>query len=96
MREPWVQLLQRLLQTLDGQPKATLRANVQRLLSWLDHRVTDFRAGYMLGHASGNAGDLLALLAAYTAEQVEVIPVPDIRAGWCQSWEGPLTYSPLA
>ena len=83
MREPWTQVLRKLQVALEGQPKGTRECNIRRLLSWLDHRVTNYQDGYFLGHVQGNSADLLALLVAYRDAQLEVPAHEDLRSGWC-------------
>ena len=96
MRKPWTQVLRKLQVALEGQPKGTRECNIRRLLSWLDHRITNYQDGYFLGHAQGNSADLLALLVAYRDAQLEVPAHEDLRSGWCLDWELLLaSYLPL-
>ena len=96
MREPWTQVLRKLQVALEGQPKGTRECNIRRLLSWLDHRVTNYQDGFFLGHVQGNSADLLALLVAYRDAQLEIPPHEDLRSGWCLEWELLLvSYLPL-
>ena len=86
MGPTWVDSLRRLQAQLEEQPKCTRALNVRYLLSWLDHRHTNTRDGYWLGHSSGLAADLLALLAAYTDEGVEIQGSNALQEGWARDW----------
>ena len=86
MSVTWVDSLQRLQAQLEEQPKCTRALNVRFLLSWLDHRHTNTRDGYWLGHSRGLAADLLALLAAYTDEGVEIQGSTALQEGWARDW----------
>ena len=81
---------------MEGQRKGTREGNIRRLLSWLDHRTTNYRDGFFLGHVRGNSADLLALPVAFSDAQLEVLTHDDLRSGWCLDWELLLaSYLPL-
>ena len=82
----WYAQLQKLQAQLEDQPKATRMRNVKYLVSWLDHRSTNTREGFWLGHCEGAASDLLALLAAYMDDKVEVVRGGELQEGWSRDW----------
>ena len=86
MGPTWTDSLQRLQAQLEEQPKCTRALNVRFLMSWLDHRHTNTREGYWLGHSRGLAADLLALLTAYKDEEVEIQGSNALQEGWARDW----------
>ena len=86
MTPVWLGTLEKLQQQLEEQPKWTRALNIRYLLSWLDHRHTNTRDGYWLGHSTGRAAELLALLAAFMEEGVELPQGSELQEGWARDW----------
>ncbi|CAE7462908.1 unnamed protein product [Symbiodinium sp. CCMP2592] len=85
MSSSWYGVLRELRQAFGAMSKGALRANIRWLQRRVHHRCTNHAAGYLLGHATGRAGELVAMLSAAMADTAE-FEGQDDDAVCCTTW----------
>ena len=81
----WYTLLHQLRTALEEMTKGARSSNVRWLQRRVHHRCTNSAAGQLLGHATGRAGELVALLTSALADLREVED-NDVAARECTTW----------
>ncbi|CAE7835656.1 unnamed protein product [Symbiodinium necroappetens] len=84
----WEPLMRGFIAAMEGRRKPAQARIAEWMLEWLDHRCSDERAGYLLGHMHGNTATLTATLVTFAGDPTgaDWARAEDVDTMWALQW----------
>ena len=84
----WEPLMRGFVAAMEGRRKPAQARIAEWMLEWLDHRCSDERAGYLLGHMQGNTATLTATLVTFAGDPTgdDWARAEDVDTMWALQW----------